>query len=182
MNLNIVGLKGTANYLFWRLDNYLEGACYVKNGVVETPILRDDTHIELRPSSSKEIHEQCQKWIDEMPKREKENQEWLARYDYYDRLWETWRAHEEIEGLTYRAIPSIYHEPDEIAVQGECRFIAYDEGGNLWRSQLHHNPTWANVMREFEWSMEFTDDFHHCFLEGIEKSEFQNEYYFVTGS
>ena len=90
MNLDIIGLKGTTNYLLWRLDNYLEGTCYVENGVVGTPELRDDTHIELRPSSSKKIREQCQKWIDEKPKRDSESKSWHERYDYYNGLWETW--------------------------------------------------------------------------------------------
>jgi len=180
MNLHIIRMEG--NDLLWRLSDNLDGVCYVRDGRVETPQLLDDSYVDLRPCTIREIRKQCQEWVDAKPERDKEAKEWNNRYDYYRALWETWEDHEGVKGRNYQAVASIYHEPDEIAVQGECRFTAYDEEGRMWRSTLYNNPTWADVMRAFEESMEHTDDYHHVFLEGVHKTEFSGEYGFSTGS
>lgn len=185
MNLNIIGMEG--NDLLWRLDN-LDGVCYVRDGRVETPELCDDMHVELRPSSIKEIRKQCQEWIDEKPKRDRENQEWEDRYEHYlgeDGLWAKWdkQQHEPIQHV----IASVYEDPDAVAVEGKCRFVMqgddyWGEGSANYRSNQYTDPTWGDVLREFDRAVECCRDFHHIYLEGIGQGEFEGEIIFHTGS
>jgi hypothetical protein len=184
-DLNICGIEN--GQILWQLALGggvfgSDGYCDIQDGQVQEPQLCEDRHVDLKPSAIKEIQAACQEWLDEKPQRDQEARDWDNRYEYYKGLWEDWENHENIEGRHYQVCPSIYHEPTEIAVQGECYFIAYDEEGTLWRSASYNNPTWADVLRALEDSLEHTQDYHHVYLEGIMKSEFDGEYYFTTGS
>ncbi len=52
----------------------------------------------------------------------------------------------------------------ETYMGGLVRFTRY-EG---FKSQVFENPTWADVMRAMQASIEALDDFHHVFLEALE--------------
>ena len=51
----------------------------------------------------------------------------------------------------------------ELYMTGRVRFIRY-EG---WKSEVFENPTYADVMRAMQASIEALDDFHHVFLEKL---------------
>lgn len=52
---------------------------------------------------------------------------------------------------------------DEVYRTGRVRFVRY-EG---WESEVYDNPTWGDVMKAMQASIEALDDFHHVFLEGL---------------
>jgi len=53
----------------------------------------------------------------------------------------------------------------ETYMGGLVRFTRSDEGG--FKSQVFESPTWADVMRAMQASIEALDDYHHVFLEAL---------------
>ena len=186
MNLNIMEYSEETGEVFWRLNGE-DGVCEVDEAGKIDSVYLCDGPFDMKPDALKKVCEEVQAWLDEKPKRDASNKEWQDRFDYYlgkNGVWAEWLAINDIE----HAIPSVYHEPSEYTGLGEVRFVMYGDdywgdGDTLYRSQLYNNPTWGDVMREFDMAIDHCKDFHHCFLEGIEESkEFAGEINFLTGS
>ena len=64
---------------------------------------------------------------------------------------------------------------DEIAVKGEVRFVAKHDpfwGGDKGKdfiSATVENPTWLEVVAIADKMIRVTCDYHHCFLEAVER-------------
>jgi len=90
-----------------------------------------------------------------------------------ERIWDAWEQWEEETGDLLVVIPSIDHTPDEIAFETpgvEFRLVALHEGwgqGSTFVSAPVENPTWGDVMRQFEVAVQMTGDTHHNFMEGL---------------
>lgn len=85
-----------------------------------------------------------------------------------------------------------------IAVQGKVVFTAKrdtffgGEDSKDYRSEVMENPTWKQVFAAFKASIPVTRDYHHCFLEGIQRLVLNKHpqkdldgiplYEFITGS
>lgn len=185
LNLDIQGIEG--EYIFWTLDGQ-DGTSELNEdhtSVYDASLC--DGPFDMKPDIMRQVREEVQQWLDDKPDKDKREKEWNDRYEYYlgkDGVWAEWM---EINPIQH-AIPSVYHEPSEYTGLGEVRFVQYGDdywgdGETVYRSQLYNNPTWGDVMREFDLSIEHCKDFHHCFLEGIAPSkEFAGEINFLTGS
>jgi hypothetical protein len=166
-DLHICGLEnespGYAD-LQWTLPGMC-GYCVVRDCVVETPQLCKDDYVELRPSAIRQIRTECQKWIDEMPERERANQEWEDNYNFIREAWDKWEDLEE--NHVRNAIPSMSELPMTVAVEGRCVFIEVDDECSLVYCETANYPTWGTLLKMFDKCIQATGDDHHVFLEGI---------------
>ena len=116
-------------------------------------------------------------------KREAESKAWLDKYNAQQEVWEEWELR---TGELENAIASVDGLPDEVAVKGQCRFVATGDEKSV-KTRVFTNPTWGQLMRAFDKTIPQTKDYHHCFLEGVEllgpsDQEEVSVYEFVTGS
>lgn len=107
---------------------------------------------------------------------ETENKEWQTEFDRHTKLWADW-VEKNAPGIDH-ACPSVDHGPEEVAVHGDCFLhLPYDEfwtagpEGKAYTSRQLTNPTWGQVLVEFEKAIKTTGDYHHSFLEGLEFPE-----------
>lgn len=77
------------------------------------------------------------------------------------------------------------------AIKGKCRIVADGDdffgGGKNYTSKVLNNPTWADLLDCMNEQIFTTKDYHHVYLEGIEKRRRKTkdgiaEYQFITGS
>lgn len=69
------------------------------------------------------------------------------------------------------AIYSNYeHDLDEIAIHG-CAWLCHDGWNNKTYKIQVNNPTWGEILDHADMAIEFVDDHHHVFLEGIYKDK-----------
>ena len=179
MNLEIHGISG--DHVHWTLDGQ-DGMSELSGD--QTTIY--DTHLcggpfDMKPDTMREVRDQVQEWLDTKPSRDEDYARWEARYEYYRDVWSAWGETPAADGIKY-AFPSIYHRPDEVAVEGIVRFIygGWEEGEYL--SQEVTSPTWGDVMHLFDKAIRKTRDTHHCFLEGIAETSKRGVWTFCSGS
>jgi len=107
--------------------------------------------------------------------RTKRKEEAAAEEIESDKLFDAW---ENWERVTYpeedadrpAAIASMGAYPSTLAFEGKG--VLWDQDDNrVFVSPVLTNPTWGDVMLQFIKCMEFTEDFHHCFLESLEPTE-----------
>ena len=94
----------------------------------------------------------------------REQREWDKKFEYWD-------EQQERLGIK-RAQMGVYEvKVRDRAVEGKCVLVNRDycEPGKPYVSRVLNNPTWATVLKRFDDSLEVTQDYHHCFLEGIEE-------------
>lgn len=110
-------------------------------------------------------------------------------------------AWDEVDAATY-AVPSVDFLPNDVAVVGKC-VLQYKVDKNSWTgipsglrkgslegesywSPVLDNPTWLDVLVQFDHGIPMVQDFHHVFLEGLEPTGLQQDgvpiYEFCTGS
>jgi len=180
MNLEIHGIEG--DYIFWTLDG--------QDGKSE--LNEDHTSIydaslcggpfDMKPDTMKRVREEVQQWLDEKPSRDEDYAEWNQRYEYYRDVWNVWGNTPAGHGIDH-AFPSIYHLPDEVAVEGEVAFIYHGCGDDdIYISEPVTSPTWGMVMRLFDNAIKKTGDLHHCFLEGVAETHKKGIWTFCSGS
>lgn len=105
-----------------------------------------------------------------------------AEYEKHFQAWEDWL---DVHCPGHSGTASIREYPNDVAHKGKCILVAYEGGEIAYQSQLLDSPTWGEVMIEFEKSMIATDDYHHCFLEGLtplSSSKGVTAFEFSTGS
>ena len=92
---------------------------------------------------------------------------------HHDKVWEDWIKENAPHIET--VCPSVPNHPDEIAFHGQCFLhLPYDEfwgDGEPYTSRNYTNPTWGEVLIEFEKAIIQTGDYHHSFLEGLNLSK-----------
>jgi len=107
------------------------------------------------------------------PVKRAEAEEWEARFEATTKMWEDWV--EENAPHIKTAYPSIDNHPDEIAFHGQCFLHLPHDGfwgeGEAYTSRNYTNPTWGEVLIEFEKAIIQTGDYHHSFLEGLNLSK-----------
>jgi len=178
MNLDIMEYSEQTGEVYWRLNGQ-DGVCEVVDGKVDSVYLCDGP-FDLLPDAIRYVVDSLQQWLDDIPKREAENKEWEDEYVNYfgdNGVWQEWEKTNKLRC----AIPSIYHEPSEIAIVGEVRFVMFSYP-SPYRSLLYNNPTWGDIVLEFDKAIEHCKDFDHCYLEGIEPSGIPGEFEFLAGS
>jgi hypothetical protein len=128
--------------------------------------------------TSKTIHTctMCWEAFDEIPsghdcrsdeQKEKDRQEQKD----FDKWAEAWGDIDEKDGIGNAAFSVDRKLPHHHAVRGRCVFINKDfewgEGGKCFVSDVMYSPTWREVYKTFDESIEVCKDFHHIFLEGV---------------
>jgi len=80
---------------------------------------------------------------------------------------------------------AIRPKADKLFAKGEVTFVSeYDGfwgGGKEYRKTMT-NPTWADMLRAADESVEVTGDFHHIFLESLSYDRKKRTYTFWFGS
>lgn len=180
MNLQIHEMSG--DYIFWTLDGQ-DGKCELSSdhtAIVSTEL--DGGPFDLRPDTLKQVRDEVQQWLDYKPSRDEDYAAWSQKYEYYRDVWSAWGDTPAGHGIDH-AFPSIYHLPDEVAVEGTVEFIYHGWSSDReCRSQPVTNPTWGDVLRLFENAIRRTRDHHHVFLEGIAETSDRGVWTFCSGS
>lgn len=179
MNLSIHGIEG--DHVHWTLDG--QDGMSELNGDHTTIY---DTHLcggpfDMKPDTMKQVRDQVQQWLDDKPSRDEDYAAWNQRYEYYRDIWQAWGETPEAQGIDH-AFPSIYHKPDEMAVEGTVQFIYHGWDDGEYISPPVTDPTWGTVLRLFENAIMKTGDHHHCFLEGIAETSKEGTWTFCSGS
>lgn len=107
-------------------------------------------------------HEDCPKDPMKDPVERAKYQQWADEYRRNEAAWEQW---EEETGELAHATPSVREYPSDIAHIGFC--VIVQDGDVPFVSHILKNPTWADVIREFDKAIPCTGDYHHVFLEGL---------------
>jgi hypothetical protein len=124
---------------------------------------------------NRRIIKECQEWYDTIEERAVKVAEEEEQDQKLSLLWEEWEESNEI----IHALRSFDQGPDDIAHPGAVWLVAftdYADGNNYISHDLLSNPTWGEVMLCFDWAIQTTGDYHHCYLEGLDEltaDEFQ---------
>ncbi len=95
---------------------------------------------------------------------------WEAEFDRKTKVWDDWQE-VNAPDIEY-ARPSVNSNPTYIAFQGKCVIFGlggefWDEDGEDFVTNVLNNPTWGDVLIEFEKAIHTIKDTHHRFLEGL---------------
>lgn len=116
-------------------------------------------------------HEQvdCSHLPQNVAKAEAEHAAWEKRWNEIKDAWDAWQEkREEAKRPIINAIPSVDYKPRSVAYVGKCVLVDFNEDDEPVVSKVLTNPTWGTVLVEFDKAIFFTEDTHHCFLEGLQ--------------
>lgn len=112
---------------------------------------------------SKFCEHDCPESPENIKKRADEYIVWKKKQSKLDAAWDKWADKQPC----MRALPSVEHMPRVHAVEGKCILVDYGDYTD-YTSGIIENPTWGKVMLRFNDAMRITDDYHHCYLEGLQ--------------
>jgi hypothetical protein len=98
-------------------------------------------------------------------KRDADNKKWNEEYERIAEAWDAWFREHGVPDFAQESVPN---EPDEIAHEGRCIvFIDGDDGASTYVSNVLTNPTWGDILMEFDQAIPVVNDYHHTFMEGL---------------